>query len=150
MDTNTHKSVAIDIQTYNILSQMAEEECRSIAMQIKWLLKNNGKENVHQLALPSPEVTPIKIKRKPSFNRIISKGASADMLVDFYLSRASMCGKDFQDLPVDDPSKLLYSLATRGDLVRIGNVSPFYYQITPQGIDRAERIIKARREENGS
>lgn len=150
MDTNTHKSVAIDIQTYNILSQMAEEECRSIAMQIKWLLKNSGKENAPQVALPSPEVAPIKMKPKPAFNRIISKGASADILVAFYLSRASMCGKDFQDQPVDDPSKLLYTLATRGDLVRIGNVSPFYYQITPQGIDRAERIIKARREENGS
>jgi len=150
MDTNTHKSVAIDIQTYNILSQMAEEECRSIAMQIKWLLKNIGKEKALPLALPSPEVTPIKMKPKRAFSRIITTGASADILVAFYLSRASMCGKDFQDQPVDDPSKILYSLATRGDLVRIGNVSPFYYQITPQGIDRAERILRARRENNGS
>ena len=150
MDTITHKSVAIDIRTYNILSQMAEEECRSISMQIKWLIKNSGKEIAPQPALPTPEVTPIKMKPKRAFSRIIATGASADVLVAFYLSRASMCGKDFQDQPVDDPSKLLYTLAARGDLVRIGNVAPFYYQITPQGVDRAERILKARRENNGS
>jgi len=149
MDTNTHKSVAIDIQTYNILTRMAEEECRSVAMQIKWLIKNSG---THIDTTPVVEDTPppIKMKPKPSFTRIISVGSSADMLVRFYQTEASMCAKDFQDLPVDDPAKLLYAMATRGDLKRIGNVSPFYYQITPQGRVRAEKIIKVRREENGS
>lgn len=149
MDTNTHKSVAIDIQTYNILTRMAEEECRSVAMQIKWLIKNSG---THIDTTPVVEDTPppIKMKPKPSFTRIISVGSSADMLVRFYQTEASLCAKDFQDLPVDDPSKLLYAMATRGDLKRIGNVAPFYYQITPQGRVRAEKILKVRREENGS
>ena len=149
MDTNTHKSVAIDIQTYNILTRMAEEECRSVAMQIKWLIKNSG---THIDTTPVVEDTPppIKMKPKPSFTRIISVGSSADMLVRFYQTEASLCAKDFQDLPVDDPSKLLYAMATRGDLKRIGNVVPFYYQITPQGRVRAEKILKVRREENGS
>lgn len=149
MDTNTHKSVAIDIQTYNILSQMAEKECRSIAMQIKWILKNTVDNQQAPLALPNLTVSPVKRKRKPAFNRIISKGASADIIVAFYQSRATMCGKDFQDLPIEDPSKLLYALATRGDLVRISSDAPFYYQITPQGINRAERILEMRKEENG-
>jgi hypothetical protein len=72
------------------------------------------------------------------------------MLVRFYQTEASMSAKDFNDLPVEDPAKLLYAMATRGDLKRIGNVAPFYYQITPQGRVRAEKIIKVRREENGS
>ena len=149
MDTNTHKSVAIDIQTYNILTRMAEEECRTVGMQIKWLIKNSG---AHIDTTPVVEDTPppIKMKPKPSFTRIISVGSSADMLVRFYQTEATMCAKDFQDLPVDDPAKLLYAMATRGDLKRIGNVAPFYYQITPQGRVRAEKIIKVRREENGS
>jgi hypothetical protein len=149
MDTNTHKSVAIDIQTYNILTRMAEEECRTVGMQIKWLIKNSG---THIDTTPVVEDTPppIKMKPKPSFTRIISVGSSADMLVRFYQTEASMSAKDFNDLPVEDPAKLLYAMATRGDLKRIGNVAPFYYQITPQGRVRAEKIIKVRREENGS
>ena len=149
MDTNTHKSVAIDIQTYNILTRMAEEECRSVAMQIKWPIKNSGKHiNVSPMIDDTPP--PIKMKPKPAFNRIISKGSSADMLVRFYQTEASMSAKDFNDLPVEDPSKLLYAMATRGDLKRIGNVAPFYYQITPQGQVRAKKIINARRSQNGS
>jgi hypothetical protein len=149
MDTNTHKSVAIDIQTYNILTRMAEEECRTVGMQIKWLIKNSG---THIDTTPVVEDTPppIKMKPKPSFTRIISVGSSADMLVRFYQTEASMSAKEFNDLPVEDPAKLLYAMATRGDLKRIGNVAPFYYQITPQGRVRAEKIIKVRREENGS
>jgi len=149
MDTNTHKSVAIDIQTYNILTRMAEEECRSVAMQIKWLIKNSGKHiDVSPVIDETPP--PIKMRPKTSFTRIISTGASADMLVRFYQTEATMCAKDFQDLPVEDPAKLLYAMATRGDLKRIGNVSPFYYQITPQGQVRAKKIINARRLQNGS
>ena len=145
MDTTTHKSVAIDIKTYNIISQMAEEECRSVAMQIKWLLKNMESQQA-PLALPNPTASSVKMKRKPAFNRIVATGASADIIVAFYQSRATMCGKDFLDLPVEDPSKILYALATRGDLVRISSGAPFYYQITPQGITRAERILEIRRE----
>lgn len=149
MDTSNHKSVAIDIKTYNVLSRMAEEECRSVAMQIKWLIKNNGKHiDVSPVIDETPP--PIKMKPKPSFTRIISTGSSADMLVRFYQTEATMCAKDFHDLPVDDPAKLLYAMATRGDLKRIGNTSPFYYQITPQGQGRAKKIINARRSPNGS
>ena len=98
------------------------------------------------LALPNPTTSSVKRKRKPAFNRIVATGASADIIVAFYQSRATMCGKDFLDLPVEDPSKILYALATRGDLVRISSGAPFYYQITPQGINRAERILEIRRE----
>ncbi len=149
MDTSNHKSVAIDIKTYNVLSRMAEEECRSIAMQIKWLLKNSER-NIDATPVVEDISPRIKMKPKPSFTRIISTGSSADMLVRFYQTEATMCAKDFHDLPVDDPAKLLYAMATRGDLKRIGNTSPFYYQITPQGQGRAKKIINARRSPNGS
>ncbi len=140
MDTSNHKSVAIDIQTYKTIAEMADRECRSISMQIKWLVKNL-----------QPEVTrKVKVKRKSGLPRIVTVGASADMLVRFNETRASMCGRDFIDLNVEDPSKLLYALCTRGDLNRVGNTSPYYYQITHQGIERSEQILKAREMRNGS
>jgi len=42
MDTDQNKSVAVDYETWKILLQWAEDECRSIAGQIRYLVKQHG------------------------------------------------------------------------------------------------------------
>ena len=39
---NTSKSIAIDIETYELLKNMANEEFRTLAGQIRWLMKQAG------------------------------------------------------------------------------------------------------------
>lgn len=39
---NTSKSVALDIETYELLKHMANEEFRTLAGQIRWLMKQAG------------------------------------------------------------------------------------------------------------
>jgi len=156
-DPNQFKSVGIDVRTYNILQREADEQCRTISGQIKFLVKKHldNAEEAEVPALPAPvpaapPVAVVKPAKRPSFNRIIATGAAADMLVRFYQTEATLSSKDFTDLPVEDPSGALYNLAARGDLKRIGNTKPFFYQITPQGKTRARKIIEARRKKNGS
>ena len=40
------KDIKIDIETYNVLRQAADAECRSIPMQIRWLVKNSNSGSV--------------------------------------------------------------------------------------------------------
>ena len=52
-NTESHKSVAVDIATYNILLKAADQECRTVAMQIKWLVRNSNAGS------PKPAEVPI-------------------------------------------------------------------------------------------
>lgn len=42
MADETHKSIAVDHDTWEILSEWAEEECRSVGGQIRFLVKQNA------------------------------------------------------------------------------------------------------------
>ena len=44
MDTDQNKSVAVDYETWKILLQWAEDECRSVAGQIRYLVKQHAPE----------------------------------------------------------------------------------------------------------
>ena len=156
-DPTQFKSVGVDLRTYNLLMREADEQCRTISGQIKFLVKKHlegaNEDEVRALPAPTPAAPPVAVvkpARRPSFSRIIATGAAADMLVRFYQTEATLSSKDFTDLPVEDPSGALYNLGARGDLKRIGNTKPFFYQITPQGKTRARKIIEARRNKNGS
>ena len=43
----------------------------------------------------------------------------------------------------NDASGDLYALTKRGDITRIGNTQPYYYQLTSKGADRI-KVIKER------
>ena len=68
------------------------------------------------------------------------------ILEQFAQTRATMCKDDFDHLANEcDPSKILSTLCTRGDLQRIGSSGrPYYYHITQQGI-RSHNALVARR-----
>ena len=74
MDTNSHKSVAIDIATYNVLAEAADAECRSVSMQIKWLVRNSNSGSARPVAVPIAPVTKRRVKRigKKSMETIIT------------------------------------------------------------------------------
>lgn len=147
MDTNTHKSVAIDTETYRILSEAADAECRSISMQIKWLVRNSNNGSPKPTQVPITTIEPpvrrtkkvgiknmeaIKTNPNTRLNKVLLKFASG----------LSLCSKDFEDVlgKNNEASPDLYALAKRGDLARIGNVQPYYYQLTPQGASRLKEI----------
>ena len=41
MDTTQFKSVAVDLETHERLTHWAEEECRSVGSQIRWIVKHH-------------------------------------------------------------------------------------------------------------
>ena len=140
MDTNSHKSVAIDIATYNILAQAADAECRSVSMQIKWLVRN-------PVAVP---ITPVKkrVKRigKKSMEAIITNpDTRLNKVLLKFDSGLTLCSKDFESVlgRGKDASGDMYALVKRGDITRIGNTQPYYYQLTGRGADRI-KVIKER------
>ena len=78
MDTNSHKSVAIDIATYNVLAEAADAECRSVSMQIKWLVHKSNSGAARPVAVPIAPVTKRRVKRigKKSRETIITTPAT--------------------------------------------------------------------------
>ena len=145
MDTNNHKSVAIDIETYEILKRVADHECRTVGGQIRWLIKQ-----MPMLAdlKPMSPALPIRRKKKSTAMRAMSikDSYTSKVLEQFATTRATMCKDDFEHLADEcDPSKILSTLCHRGDLERIGTSGrPYYYHITPQGI-RSHNGVVARR-----
>ena len=148
MDTNSHKSVAIDIATYNVLAEAADAECRSVSMQIKWLVRNSNSGSARPVAVPIAPVTKRRVKRigKKSMETIITNpDTRLNKVLLKFDSGLPLCSKDFQDLlgRGNDASGDLYALTKRGDITRIGNTQPYYYQLTSKGADRI-KVIKER------
>jgi hypothetical protein len=54
MDTDQNKSVAVDYETWKVLVQWAEDECRSVGGQIRYLVKQHGPQ-IKTEPLPEPE-----------------------------------------------------------------------------------------------
>ena len=149
MDTNSHKSVAIDIATYNVLAEAADAECRSVSMKIKWLVRNSNSGSARPVAVPIAPVTKRRVKRigKKSMETIITNpDTRLNKVLLKFDSGLTLCSKDFQDLlgRGNDASGDLYALTKRGDITRIGNTQPYYYQLTSKGADRI-KVIKERR-----
>ena len=144
MDTTKFKSVSIDVETYDILAKVAEHECRSIGGQIQWLIKQ-----MPMLADLKPMIPAAPIKRKKKSTKRTAmrtnENYTSKILSKFAKTRATMCVHDFDDLAEEcDPSKILSTLCTRGDLQRLQGSRPFYYHITTQGV-RSYNAVMARR-----
>ena len=63
INTMETKDIKIDIETYNVLRQAADAECRSIPMQIRWLVKNSNSGSVPrvvQTQIPTMRVSKTK------------------------------------------------------------------------------------------
>jgi hypothetical protein len=144
------KSISIDVETYNLLTTVAEAECRSVGGQIRWMIKN-GMVNPTSpnVVAPSPAIPvaipPMKRKSKVA-GKIYTTGATADVLVKFFQTNATLCSQDFPELRgvIEDVSKTLYHLMSRGDLARVGDTKPYLYHITQQGIAKAKEILERR------
>lgn len=156
METNTHKSVAIDRETYNILAEAADAECRSISMQIKWLVRNSNSGSPRPTQIPIAtngidlSVVPQRRKKKvglKSMEAVITNPNTRlnKCLLKFGETGLTLCSKDFEDImgKGKEASAELYALVQRGDLERIGNVQPYYYHLTPSGAKRLA-IVKGR------
>ena len=138
MDNNSHKSVAIDMATYNILAEAADAECRSISMQIKWLVRNSNDGSPRPVAIPIAPVTKRRVKRigKKSMEAIITNpDTRLNKVLLKFDSGLTLCSKD--------ASGDMYALVKRGDITRIGNSQPYYYQLTGKGAERI-KVIKER------
>lgn len=142
MDTN--HTITLDKETYEILERIADIECRSIGMQIKWLIRQLPRfQNVRNEA-----GEPIKPARKVKGYMRGENTQVATVLLRFAETGATLRATDFNDLDrktfTGDPVKILSALEKRGDLKRIGNVRPFYYQITPNGMAKCQQILDKR------
>ena len=146
MDTATHKSVAIDIDTWRILTQAADAECRSIAMQIRWLVKNSNSGSPMPSQIPIATVTPVMGRKKTGHsNGLVNKpDTQLNQILSKFSSGLTLCAKDFEDVlgKGKEASSQLHALSKRGDVAKINTVIPFYYQLTNQGIARLKRFGK--------
>lgn len=146
------KSISIDVDTYNLLTTVAEAECRSVSGQIRWMIKN-GMVNPASpnVVAPSPVVSvavPVVKRKGKVAGKVYTTGATADVLVKFFQTNATLCSQDFPEMRgvIEDVSKTLYHLMSRGDLARVGNTKPYLYHITQQGICKAQEILARRSE----
>jgi hypothetical protein len=149
-DPEQYKSISVDPDTYNLLKTVADAECRSVGMQIRWMIKN-GMINPPSQTMPTPHVdhapppSRIKIKQRKSGNKLITRGATADILLRLYQTNATLTARDFVDIAdIEDPAGALYNLARRGDAKRLGDDKPHKYHITAQGTAKAREIIRRR------
>lgn len=137
MGMENHKSVAIDIDTWQILTDAAEQECRSVAMQIKWLVRNSSYGRATPLQLPAPKANK---KGYPNPRRFDPNTRLNQVLKMLFTSGATLCSTDFANVKLGhttrEASGELYALMKRGDVKKVNDTPPFYYQITTQGEKR--------------
>ena len=151
-NTESHKSVAVDIATYNILLKAADQECRTVAMQIKWLVRNSNAGSPKPAEVPI--ISEVVKRRKKRVGKKSMKAITTNPETQLnrcllkFASGLTLCSKDFEDIlgKGRDASGDLYALAKRGDIKRLGNTQPYYYQLTPFGATRI-KDIQARLEE---
>jgi len=147
-DPEQYKSISVDIDTYNLLKTVADAECRTVGMQIRWMIKN-GMVTPTSQTMPAPTVaaptSKIKVKRSKRGGKLISYGGTAEILLRLYETNATLTARDFMDIAeIEDPSGALYNLARRGDAQRLGDDKPHKYHITAQGTAKAREIIRRR------
>jgi len=147
-DPENYKSISVDPDTYHLLKTVADAECRSVAMQIRWMIKN-GMVNPPSQTMPAPAAAAptsrIKVKRRKGGNKVITHGGTAEILLRLYETNATLTARDFMDIAeIEDPSGALYNLARRGDAQRLGDDKPHKYHITAQGTAKAREIIRRR------
>ena len=152
-DPENYKSISVDPETYHLLKTVADAECRSVAMQIRWMIKN-GMINPPSQTMPTPHIdhaptqSTIKIKRRKGGGKLITYGATADILLRLYETNATLTARDFVDInDIEDHSGALYNLARRGDAQRLGDDKPYKYHITAQGTAKAREIIRRRQKD---
>jgi len=147
-DPENYKSISLDLDTYNLLKTVAEAECRSIGMQVRWMIKqgmvNPPSPNV--TAMPTASAT-VKAVVKPR-GKIFTNSGTAQILMRFYETNATLSVADFQDVGVEDVYKTLVNIEQKGELRRISHGKPGLWHITPSGVAKAREIIRRRNEED--
>ena len=103
-DPEQYKSVSLDLDTYNLLKTVAEAECRSIGLQIRWMIKNGmvnpTSPNVSPSALipaqqPIPTMT--SVKRRKGSKKLFTSGATCEILLRLFNTNATLTASDFVD-----------------------------------------------------
>ena len=137
--------IYVDIETFNVLQRAAEIECRSLSMQIRWLVKNSNNGSVAS----TPTLTPQKIVRrtisKPrEFPSKTDPSTNLNKIIIKFDGGLSLCSLDFADVVSQwgetDASRELYALSNRGDIMKIRGAKPYYYTLTPLGRQRINEM----------
>ena len=156
-DPEQYKSVSLDLDTYNLLKTVAEAECRSIGLQIRWMIKNGmvnpTSPNVSPSALiPAQQSIPTmtSVKRRKGNKKLFTSGATCEILLRLFSTNATLTASDFVDADLEDPSGALYNLFKRGDVQRLGEGKPYRYHITVQGVAKAREILRRREREDAA
>ena len=146
-DPEQYKSISVDPDTYNLLKTVADAECRSVSMQIKWLVRNSNSGSARPVAISiAPAKRRVKRVGKKSMEAIITNpDTRLNKVLLKFDSGLTLCSKDFEDVigRGNDASGDMYALVKRGDITRIGNTQPYYYQLTSKGAERI-KVIKER------
>ena len=147
-DPENYKSISLDIETYNLLKTVAEAECRRIGMQVRWMIKqgmvNPPSPNI--TAMPTAPATVKAVRVKPR-GKIFTNSGTAQILVRFFETNATLSVADFRDIEVEDVYKTIVNIEAKGELRRIGHSKPGLWHITPRGVAKAREILRRRVEE---
>ena len=143
--------IYVDIETFNVLQRAAEIECRSLSMQIRWLVKNSNNGSVAM----TPTLTPQKIVRRTATRKIRPTGpretasktdpaTNLNKILMKFDGGLSLCSLDFGDIVPQwgetDASRELYALTKRGDIMKVAGTKPYYYTLTPLGRERVNEM----------
>tara|TARA_B100000424_G_scaffold128329_1_gene97137 strand:+ start:238 stop:696 length:459 start_codon:yes stop_codon:yes gene_type:complete len=148
------KDIKIDIETYNVLRQAADAECRSIPMQIRWLVKNSNSGSVPrvvQTQIPTMRVSktkPKRVKTAQANAQVTNPDTNLNKVLWVFDSGLTLCSKDFRHVVHAwgevDASRELNALERRGDVVKIGNTKPYHYCLSPLGRERINIIKRSK------
>jgi|TARA_R110001599_G_scaffold68028_1_gene191811 predicted transcriptional regulator len=72
------KSIAVDFDTWSILSKWAEEECRSVSGQVRYLVKNHGPLVRPNLVCSKENKENISQTVKPTLGEILNEAICGD------------------------------------------------------------------------
>ncbi len=144
-DPENYKSISLDLDTYNLLKTVAEAECRSIGMQVRWMIKQGMVNPPSPIvsAMPTAPATVKAVRVKPR-GKVFTNSGTAQILVRFYETNATLSVADFRDLELVDIYKTLCNIEQKGELKRVGHAKPGLWYITPAGVAKAREIIRRR------
>ena len=160
LSSPTNKSVAVDHETWGLLTEWAEEECRTVGGQIRWLVRKHRGQKKLSLAsvvrIDSPQDTVtqhpaewVQKKCKAKFMVLgdSQRGLVIDLLNEYEdpITNTELHALFPETLPVEAIQKQTAGMYTRGLLKRRDshtdiNNDKYQYQLTVA----AHRLLKRR------
>ena len=166
LSQSPNKSVAVDHETWELLTEWAEEECRSVGGQIRWLVRKHGGQKKaspqQRIALSAP-VIEIEPRLKPAPTEWVQKkcvvkhlhiattqrGGIVDVLVEYEdpMTNTELHSLFPEDVPLSAVQKQTAGMYTGGLLKRRRsttdiNNDKYQYQLTVAAhrlVDRRNR-----------